>query len=783
MKKLFLLFCISSVGLTYAQCPTASFNTSAPECKNQNISFNNTSGNSGGGWNYSWDFDLGGNGNASPQNSNNENPNGIQFNNSGSYSVSFTISGNGCPTTTATMIIDIEKARADFGTSDNQVCLNETVTYSNTGSSQGTGGNSTVTHLWDFGPGANPATSTQEFPPAVTYTTTGAKNVTHYVTVDYPSCGKTKFDQVSQTIFVNPKPIASFASTAPICEGSNVDFTYTGSTSSSDQYSWDFGANAVPNLSTTNNPSNISYSSSGTKTVTLLVTNQYGCFNTVQQNITINAKPVADYSSNAPQCTGLNVDFLNIGTTGANYSWDFGANSSPGTSNTENPSVIFSTQGTRDIRLIVDNGNCKDTMFHTINIYQTPSIGFTSTSPQCANSGIDFSNSGATGSNWQYLWDFGQDGIPNSSTAENPTQITFNQGGSKLVTLVINDQHCTNTFSNTILVDSLPIISAGLDTTICANLSVQIGENNNPNLIYSWFPSNNIVIDNPTISNPTVSPITTSTLFILTATNNTTNCFQVDTVEITMLTPLSADAGPDLTICRYDSIQIGAYHIDGQIYTWSTLIGMSDSTNSAPMVSSDSSKLYTLSVTNAYGCPPVTDDIFITVNQLPIANAGLDDSITVNNSAQLVATGGVQYTWWPEVTLSNPGINDPVATPDTTTEYIVEVIDIYGCIQTDSVLITVITPSFWMPTAFTPDGDAKNDVLYVRGNGINDFDFSIYDAWGHLIFRSQDLTIGWNGIYMFTGEQAQKGAYIYHISGTTSDGKIINENGMVNLIR
>jgi gliding motility-associated-like protein len=783
MKKLLLLFCISSVGLTYAQCPTASFSTSAPECKNQNISFNNTSGNTGGGWNYSWDFDLGGNGNVSPQNSNNQNPNGIQYNNSGTYSVSLTITGNGCPATTATMLIDVEKARADFGVSGSQICLNETVTFTNTGSSQGTGGNSTVTHLWDFGSGANPATSTQENPPAVTYLTTGAKNVTHYVTVNYPSCGKTKFDQVSQTIFVNPKPIVSFTSTAPVCEGSSANFTYTGSTSSSDQYTWDFGASSLPSVSTTTNPTNISYSTSGIKNVTLTVTNQYGCFNTVQQNITINSKPTADFSSNAPQCTGLSVDFLNTGTTGINYDWDFGPNSTPGTSTSENPSITFSTQGARDIRLIVDNGNCKDTMFHTINIYQTPSVSFTSTTPQCANSGIDFSNTGATGSNWQFLWDFGQDGIPNSSTAENPTQIKFNQGGTKLVTLVINDQHCTNTFSQTISVDSLPIISAGLDTTICANLSVQIGETNNSNLIYSWFPSNSVVIDNPTISNPTVSPISQTTNYILTATDINSNCYQIDSVEITMLPSLIADAGIDVEICRYDTIQIGASLIEGQIYTWSSQIGLTDSTISSPLASPDSTTIYTLSVTDDYGCPPVTDDVLVTVNQLPLANAGIDDSITVNNYAQLVASGGVQYSWWPETGLNNSGINNPMASPDSTTQYIVKVIDIYGCIQTDTMTLTVITPSFWIPTAFSPDGDTYNDVLYVRGDGINDFDFTIYDSWGHLIFRSQDITIGWDGTYMLTGEQAQKGAYVFHVSGLTSDGKLINESGMVNLIR
>lgn len=619
MKKLLLLFFgVGSLSIGLSQCPTASFTTTAPECKNQNISFNNTSGTTGGGWNYFWDFDLGGTGNVSPQTSNSQNPNGIQYNNSGIYSVSFTISGNGCPSTTATMIVTIEKARADFGMSGTQICLGESITYTNTGTSQGTGGNSTVTHLWDFGSGATPATSTQEFPPPVTYSTTGAKNITHYVTVDYPSCGKTKFDQVSQTIFVNPKPSVNFSSTAPVCQGSDVDFSYTGTTSASDQFSWDFGSNASPALSSAMNPNGISYSTSGSKTISLLVTNQYGCY---------------------------------------------------------------------------------------------------------------------------------------------------------------------STFTNSININSLPSINAGNDTTICNNTSIQIGETNNPNLTYSWFPSNGIVINDAAVSNPTVSPVSPNTQFILTAMDNSTGCVQNDSIIVTMLAPLVADAGIDVEICRYDSIQIGASLVESQIYSWTSTTGISNSNSPNPMASPDSTITYLLTVTNNYNCPSITDEVTITVHQLPEANAGLDDSITTNNSTQLVATGGIQYTWSPNVGLSNAGIYNPIAAPITTTQYIVEVIDIYGCIQTDTVNIIVIKPSFWIPTAFTPDGDLHNDILYVRGDGINNFNFTIYDSWGHLIFRSENLSSGWDGNYMNTGEQAVKGAYVYHISGETSDGTVIDEKGLVNLIR
>jgi len=620
MKKLFVgLLSIGLLNSGYAQCPQASFTSTAPACQNDALDFTNTSvGATGGGsWSYFWDFDYPNGNSTSPSGTSTaENPTGFDYSpgGNGTYTVAFTITDGTC-TSTVLQDVYIRRADANFISSTNSACVNEQVTYYNDGIGASSP-NATVVHSWSFGVDATPSTSSLAVPPSVTYSSPGAKTVTHLVDVQFLSCGSNRQDAVTQTVIINESPVVSFTSTAPVCAGSNVDFTYSGTTSTVDQYSWDFGNNSTPSLSTASNPNSISYNSGGVKSVSLNVINEFGCVANAAQNITIN---------------------------------------------------------------------------------------------------------------------------------------------------------------------SLPVIDAGADTTICANTSVQIGAATIAGTNYQWFPTNSVVISDPATSNPTVSPIANATQLFLTGTD-ANGCINTDTVMVIMLDPLVADAGVDVEICRYDSIQIGAGIIEGQLYTWSPTDGLLGMNSSNAMVSPDSSITYMLSVTDLYGCATEVDYVSIIVNQLPIANAGIDDSITSNSSTQLVATGGVQYSWMPEDGLSNAGINDPIASPDSSTVYVVTVIDIYGCIQTDTMSVTVIAPSFWLPNAFSPDGDMINDVFYVRGEGVTGFEFSIFDQWGHVIFISNDMSIGWNGSYP-TGEQLPKGAYVYHVSGTLTDGTLVNDNGLVNLIR
>jgi len=488
-----------------------------------------------------------------------------------------------------------------------------------------------------------------------------------------------------------------------------------------------------------------------------------------------------------PICVGQPQVFVNISTPANDgsytYTWNFGAGATPATFVGANPpTVVYSTVGNKNVTLTLSKISigCNDVQNQNFDVVSQPTISFTSTAPQCLASAVDFTYTGDAVISYQ--WDFGVGATPQASAVQNPQGITYLSPGIKTVTLSIDNGVCVQTITQNITIDSLPVAYAGPDTTICSNATVQVGNTAVPDMTYSWSPSNSLVIDNPAISDPVISPVGNLTELVINVTDTISGCKNSDTIQIFMLDPIMANAGADVTICRNDSVQIGTGFIETQIYSWTPTNGMVNTTSSNPVVTPDSTTIYTVNVVNDYGCPSESDEVRVTVNQLPDAYAGLDDSITVGEMAQLNATGGVQYSWTPDYELSSSGIYNPIASAELTTEYIVEVIDIYGCINYDTVNIVVIVPSYWVPNAFTP-GAATNNVFYVRGNGITDFVFRIYNRNGELIFYSSSMSSGWDGTRQLTREDLPEGAYLYDIQGTMSDGTPLHQSGLVNLIR
>jgi len=101
-----------------------------------------------------------------------------------------------------------------------------------------------------------------------------------------------------------------------------------------------------------------------------------------------------------------------------------------------------------------------------------------------------------------------------------------------------------------------------------------------------------------------------------------------------------------------------------------------------------------------------------------------------------------------------------------------------------SVPVTGTTPGskeIFVPNVFTPNGDGRNDVLLVYGNYVASIQFRIFNQWGQLIFISDNISNGWNGIYK--GQQQSVGVYAYTLKVVLQDGSIINKKGSINLIR
>jgi gliding motility-associated-like protein len=87
----------------------------------------------------------------------------------------------------------------------------------------------------------------------------------------------------------------------------------------------------------------------------------------------------------------------------------------------------------------------------------------------------------------------------------------------------------------------------------------------------------------------------------------------------------------------------------------------------------------------------------------------------------------------------------------------------------------------YVPNAFTPNGDGKNDQVHVHGESIQTMAFYIYDQWGELLFTSTNIQNGWDGTYK--GSKEPVGVYVYFVQATMIDGRKVTKKGTITLLR
>jgi gliding motility-associated-like protein len=96
-------------------------------------------------------------------------------------------------------------------------------------------------------------------------------------------------------------------------------------------------------------------------------------------------------------------------------------------------------------------------------------------------------------------------------------------------------------------------------------------------------------------------------------------------------------------------------------------------------------------------------------------------------------------------------------------------------------LSTELTLNVFVANVFSPNGDGFNDVLHLKGKGISQFLFTIYDRWGEKVFETTDISIGWDG--NFKGKPMDPGVFVYYVTGKLENGDAINKKGNVTLLR
>lgn len=223
---------------------------------------------------------------------------------------------------------------------------------------------------------------------------------------------------------------------------------------------------------------------------------------------------------------------------------------------------------------------------------------------------------------------------------------------------------------------------------------------------------------------------------------------------------------------------------NGQVNSWPYVI----QATAAPLQNTD----YILSVTNA-GCPNILLDTFhVFVTQPITVFAGNDTSIVASQPLQLnirVSDSlANQYTWLPGTGLDDIHIANPVANlsnmAGSTIIYTVRATTEEGCFGEDNIKVMVFAtePDIFVPSAFTPNGDGRNDILRPIGVGISQlYYFRIYNRWGQLVFSTSNMENGWDG--SINGILQTTNTYAYVTQGVDYTGRIITKKGTVTLIR
>ena len=516
-------------------------------------------------------------------------------------------------------------------------------------------------------------------------------------------------------------------------------------------------------------------------------------------------------------CTGSSFTYSVPALAGGTYNWTVPAgwtiNSGAGTN------IINVTAGSSGGSIIINEINSCANLRDTISVSATPPTvpgQVISNNTVCSGTNSTLLTlNGQTGNvvNWIASTNGGSSwttiGNTNPNyTAQNLTTTT------QFKALVQNGSSCKLDSSAAAIITVDPTTIAGVLSPATSNFC--LGQNMNSTLtlsgntgsVLNWQVSN----DNTNWNNFT-PPNTGSTYNVISINANTyyrtivkSGVCPSDTSSVATLNfinvpfPQATISPKSDSICFNKTSALNANITIGTSYSWSnanTLTGQGNGNvpglpyNINAIASPTTPTDYVLTVNNA-GCPNAFRDTFhIWVAPKIIVFAGNDTNIVAYQPLLFNATAtdpnANQFTWTPSTGLSSTIIYNPVATLGPEIDYITYVVratNSAGCYGEDDIKVTVFKtgPDIFVPTAFTPNGDGRNDLIYPICVGIKELNFfKIFNRWGQLIFSTKQVGKGWDG--RIGGTLQATNNFVFMVQGVDYTGKIIFKKGNVVLVR
>ncbi|NRD23524.1 Ig-like domain-containing protein [Winogradskyella litoriviva] len=509
-----------------------------------------------------------------------------------------------------------------------------------------------------------------------------------------------------------------------ICEGESVTLTASG------------GSNYLWNTGETTETITVTPLTSETYNVT--VSDDDGNFDSDSVNVSVYPVPIAFAGEDQNICEGESV--VLIATGGTTYLWSTGE-----TSDTIEVNPVVDTIYTVE----VSSNNCSSIDEVTIFVNEIPDLILTEDLNIIEGESAILTVEG----NDNYIWSTGD--ITESITVSPLSTTTYSVSSTGL-------NGCVATKSVTVTVLPEVIANAGEDITICSGETVSLlatggsnylwdsgeitdeitvspletttyvvtvqddyGNSNSDEVTVFVNESPNITVNDNmymmvgnsvtlTVSGANsylwstdeitesiiVSPVVTTTYTVTGSLEN--GCQDIEEVTITVVDVLSANAGDDVSICEGESIIMNAS--GGITYTWNT-----GDTGPSPIFTPDETTTYYVTVTDGFGNSD-TDSITVTVNALPIADAGESQTICLGESIILTANGGETYLWSTGETTSSINVN-----PQIDTVYSVEVFST-SCSDIDEVEIFVSETPELLLTENVSIFEGESVTLQVSGS-------------------------------------------------------------------
>ncbi len=610
---------------------------------------------------------------------------------------------------------------------------------------------------WDFGDGTKATGDVVEH----TYTQNGIYNV-RLTIVDEGGCTYTAVKQI--TIAAPDGTVR--VQTGFNCQDDNVRFEAV--PVNTDLISWNFGDGKT--LTTTNRVVFHKYLNPGTYFASAEFVTNEGCRYIVPGTYEIKVDRIVPGFKyvQAEECGSTKVRFTdtsNVFFGKSSIEWNFGdGKKGTGTEITHS----FTASGTYVVQQIIkSNSGCSDTIQTPVQVIvrSFPNADFINDPVICTNTDVRFASvvTSTDPVNF-YKWNF-SNGINSDKDA---LIARFATAGNVTVQFITGTIYaCNDTIQKTLKINQTPTVRAAPEATICKGQSVNLIASGALN--YTWSPID--YLSNPNIANPVAKPDVTTPYTVKGTTAD--GCFAYDTINIIVLQPFKITVMPGDSICVGQSLRLlasGAYR-----YEWTPAATLNQSNIPNPLATPPATTNYRVVGFDEYGCFNDTGYVLVGVGLYPVVDLGPDLTLSTGTLQKLTSTitnGPIQqWLWSPPVNLNCTTCPEPTALINNDIEYKLKVTNFFGCSGEDAVRIKVFCEDsqVYIPNAFSPDGDGRNDVFMVRGKGIMQVkSMRVFNRWGDLVFektniKPNDPTQGWDGLVRGVATGPDVFAYIVEV--------------------